>query len=266
MVSSFDSSGGSSIRRNVNFNLEKVNNAFGKLSSGSRITRPSDDAAGLAIASALDAQQSVSAVGIRNAGDTISALSIAEGAAGQVSDILTRQGELAAQAANGTLSDDQRKSLDNEFQQLSQEVNRITQTTEFNGTKLLSGDGIDTQVGDSTVSAATPNISQVASSLVGVSISNASDAASTLDKISQLSGQVSNELSNVGASTSRLGTAIQNLDSARVNDATASSRIRDADVAKEVADLTRNQILAQSGVALDAQSKLTSANVLRLLS
>jgi flagellin len=261
----------------------KLSNSFNRLTSGYRINRGSDDSAGLAIAETLKADSRIAQQAIRNTNDGISTIAIADGALGEVANILSRLAELASQAANGTLSNTQRSVVSNEFTSLSSEIERIAQVTEFNGIKLLSGSSAVTiQVGAGTRSGAQIGYTNQVATLQGIGLGTAGGSliysinASTSDQAATAARQaldaVYNAIYSVGASRgilggveSRLSTAITNLGVARENALAAESRIRDVDVAEEAASLTRLNILQQAGTAVLAQGNQLPSLALALL-
>lgn len=271
-------------QRNLGLSSDRLTQAFERLSSGLRINRAKDDAAGLAIAESLKADQKVASVGIRNASDGISIISIADQAIGQITNVLSRLAELAQQSANGVFSNTQRSALSNEFTALTSEIERIAFTTEFNGLKLLSGGGeVAFQVGfdgsslsrvsyngvQATLSAlglANPNTSAVSFSiLAGTDVESLSASRLALDAINAAITSVTRNRGTLGAAESRLDITIQNLQVARENFAAAESRIRDVDVASEAAELTRLNILQQAGAAVLAQANNQPQLALQLL-
>lgn len=261
----------------------KLSNSFNRLTSGYRINRGSDDSAGLAIAETLKADSRIAQQAIRNTNDGISTIAIADGALGEVANILSRLAELASQAANGTLSNTQRSVVSNEFTSLGSEIERIAQVTEFNGIKLLSGSSAVTiQVGAGTRSGAQIGYTNQIATLSGIGLGTTGGAliyslnAATADQAATAARQaldaVYNAIYSVGASRgilggveSRLSTAITNLGVARENALAAESRIRDVDVAEEAASLTRLNILQQAGTAVLAQGNQLPALALQLL-
>lgn len=273
-----------SAQRNLENSSTRLNQAFERLSSGLRINKAKDDAAGLAIAEALKADARVATVGIRNANDGISIINIADQAIGQISNVLSRLSELAQQSANGVYGNVQRSALNNEFQALTSEIERIAFTTQFNGLRLLSGGGeIVFQVGfdgksTSQVSytgvAATlealglahPGGSSPVYSIIGATdIQSQSAARVALDAINAAIASVSRNRGALGAAESRLEVTITNLQVARENFQAAESRIRDVDVATEAAELTRLNILQQAGASILAQANNQPQLALQLL-
>ena len=261
----------------------KLSQSFNKLSSGYRINRGADDSAGLAIAESLKAQSRIAGQAIRNTNDGISTIAIADGALGEVANILSRLAELASQAANGTLSTSQRSVVSNEFVALSSEIERIAQVTEFNGIKLLSGtnsvtiqvgtgSGVSSQIGyqNQLATLAGIGLGNAAGSLVfSINGSNNDDAATAarlaLDAVYAAIYSVGASRGVLGGIESRLSTAIANLGVARENLIAAESRIRDVDVAEEAANLTRLNILQQAGTSVLAQANQLPSLALQLL-
>ncbi len=261
----------------------KLSLAYNKLSSGYRINRGADDAAGLAIAESLKSQSRIAGQAIRNTNDGISTIAIADGALGEVANILSRLAELASQSANGTLSTSQRSVVANEFVALSSEIERIAQVTEFNGIKLLSGtnsvtiqvgtgSGVSSQIGyqNQLATLAGIGLGNAAGSLVFSINGNSNDDAATaarlaLDAVYAAIYSVGASRGVLGGIESRLSTAIANLGVARENLIAAESRIRDVDVAEEAANLTRLNILQQAGTSVLAQANQLPSLALQLL-
>ncbi len=261
----------------------KLSQSFNKLSSGYRINRGADDAAGLAIAESLKSQSRIASQAIRNTNDGISTIAIADGALGEVANILSRLAELASQSANGTLSTSQRSVVSNEFVALSSEIERIAQVTEFNGIKLLSGtNSVTIQVGTGSGVASQIGYRNQLATLQGIGLGNAAgslvfslngntnDEAATasrlaLDAVYAAIYSVGASRGILGGIESRLSTAIANLGVARENLIAAESRIRDVDVAEEAANLTRLNILQQAGTSVLAQANQLPSLALQLL-
>ena len=271
-------------QRRLGVATEALASTYERLSSGQRINKASDDAAGLAIADSLRASQRIAGVAIRNANDGISTIAIADGALGEISNVLQRLGELAEQSANGVFSVSQRSALQNEFSSLGSEIERIATTTSFNGVNLLSsGQSITLQVGfDSQSTAqilitnvrgtlnslglAQVNSSSMIYSITGGTIDEGQSSSRTaLDAINAAIGSIAQTRGNLGVAESRLKVAINSLSVARENFAAAESRIRDVDVATEAAELTRLGILQQAGAAVLAQANQQPALALSLL-
>jgi flagellin len=272
-------------QRRLGDTSDRLRTAYARLSSGLRITRASDDAAGLAIAESLRADSQIATVSIRNANDGISIIGITDGAMDQMSTVLTRMAELANQSANGVYSVDQRSALQLEFSALGSEIQRIAQTTQFNGLALLSGGGsVTLQVGfdgtslsqitysgvDATLR--TLNLSGVANpgtlsfSINASTVINAQDAArSALDAVKGAISSITRQRGTLGSAEARLNVSITNLQVARENYNAAESRIRDVDVASEAAELTRLNILQQAASAVLAQANQQPQLALQLL-
>ena len=257
-----------SVSRGFDSANQRLQKSLTRLSSGSRINKASDDAAGLAIVKALEADAATSRVASRNAVDAQSFLDIQQQTTAQLSEINVRQQELAVQASNGTLSDDQRASLDQEFQALSAEAARITSSAEFNGVKVF-GSQVNVQVGndsssDSTIS--TQNLSSAELTSQSLSIADSSSALSALDSLKQTQTSIAQANSSIGAVQSRLTRAEDLSETKRLGSLTAASRIRDADVAEEVANLVASGVRNDVNAALSAQAnKLNADSVLRFL-
>ena len=270
-------------QRQLTKSTSSLSSTYSKLSSGMRINKASDDAAGLAIADSLKADQKIASVAIRNANDGISSIAIADGALSQVSDVLTRLAELAEQSANGVYSTDQRSALQNEFSALGSEIQRIALTTEFNGVKLLSGGaGITLQVGFDSNADSQISIRNVTGTLESLGIGNSvgamtysicgatieagqSASRAALDAVNNAIGSLAATRGNLGAVESRLTVTINNLEVAKENFASAESQIRDVDVANEAAELTRLNILQQAGASVLAQANQQPGIALSLL-
>jgi flagellin len=258
---------------NTNNNMMR---ALERLSSGYRINRASDDAAGLAISENLRAQTRGLKQANRNANDGISLVQIAEGGLNEVGNMLIRMRELAIQASSDTIGDPERSFTDAEFQQLKNEIQRVAQVTEYNGTTLLDGTGglLEIQVGiqnnpfNDRISF---DSSQANSTLMGLglmneSISSKTGAQTTLDVIDQAIQQVSGMRANFGALQNRLVSTINNLNVSHENLSAANSRIRDTDVAEESAELAKQNILMQSSTSVLGQANQIQSLALKLLS
>lgn len=271
-------------QRNLAETTGRLTTAYERLSSGLRINRARDDAAGLAIAEALKADARVATVAIRNASDGISIISIADQAIGQIANVLSRLAELAQQSANGVYGNTQRSALQNEFTALMSEIERIAYTTEFNGLKLLSGGSqVIFQVGFDGSSTSQVAYNGVAATLQALGLAPTGSSAPTfsiiaaneleaqsaarlaLDAIGDAITSVTRNRGTLGAAESRLEVTIANLQVARENFKAAESRIRDVDVASEAAELTRLNILQQAGAAVLAQANAQPQLALQLI-
>ncbi len=260
--------------------LFKTNNnmmrSLERLSSGFRINRAADDAAGLAISENLRAQIRGLRQANRNANDGVSLVQIAEGGLNEIGNMLIRMRELAIQASSDTVGDRERGFTDLEFQQLKNEMQRISEVTEFNGTPLLNGTGglLDIQVGvhnnpfNDRISFDT---SKADSTLMGLGIINETvsskqTAQSTLSVIDEAITKVSGMRANFGALQNRLISTINNLNISHENLSAANSRIRDTDMAEESAELAKHNILMQSGTSVLGQANQIQNVALKLLS
>jgi flagellin len=244
-----------------------LSDVYQKLSSGQRINKASDDAAGLSIADSLKAQQRVATVAVRNANDGISSIAIADAALAEIGNTLSRMAELSEQSANGVFSIQQRSALGGEFIALASEIERIAVTTNFNGVTLLSGNTTMTlQVGLAALGLAAINSSSLAFSLNGATVEAGQSASrATLDAVNAAISSLAQTRGTLGAAESRLSVAITNLTVARENFAGAESQIRDTDVAQQAAELTRLNILQQAGSAVLAQANQQPSLALSLL-
>ena len=259
-------------QRNLSNTTSRLQRSLERLSSGLRVNRAADDAAGLAISEGFRAEIRSLEQAQRNALDGVSLVQIAEGALDETGRLLIRMRELAVQAANGTLGSSERTALDNEFQDLIAEIDRIAAVTNFNGIAPLadSSTSITLQVGINGTSADTITISGVTAtaSAIGVqslSLSAAATAQSALATLDSAISQVASLRATFGTVQNRIESTIRSLAIAIENTSAAESRIRDVDVAAETANLTRNQVLQQAGVAVLAQANLSTSIALQLL-
>lgn len=265
-------------RKNLETSQSQLSTSIARLSSGLRITRASDDAAGLAISEKLSAQIRGLSQASRNAANGISVVATAEGALNEVTNLLARQRELAVQAASGDLGTSERANLDQEYQQLMSEIDRIATSTKFNGQALFSAGGTTSfsfQIGINsgsdnvlTVTVSKTDVSGLggtAGSLSGTNITAASSAQAVLAKIDSAITSVTSNRGTLGAMQNRLESVIRNLSVSIENTTAANSRIRDVDVAEETAAYTKNQILVQAGVSVLAQANQQPSIALSLL-
>ena len=246
-----------------------------RLSSGLRINRAGDDAAGLAISENLKAQIRGLKQAQRNAQDGVSLVQVAEGSLNEISSILIRLRELSVQAASDTIGPVERQFLNVEYDQLVSEIDRIADGTEFNGTQLLSGTGsiLDFQVGTRN----DPNIDRLSfdsskadanAAALGVNLTSVADKASAQNALSAIDSAivgVSAMRADFGAIQNRLQSTISNIAVSVENMSAANSRIRDVDIAEETAELTKNNILLQAGTSVLAQANQSSQIALGLL-
>lgn len=265
--------------QSVQKNLSQTSRAEAKelerLSSGKRITKASDDAAGLAISKNLEAQTKGLRQATRNANDGISLVQTAEGGLNEVSNIMTRLRELTIQASSDTLGDTERGYLDLEYQQLTAEVDRIAESTTFNGSKLLNGEGNDTldfQVGAYagehnriTFDASTTNATTGAIGVSGTGIQNKDDALDSIASIDEAINVVNGQRATLGSIQSRLQYAVSNLEVQALNQDSAKSVIEDVDVAQSAAALASSQVIRSAGIATLSQANALPNSALRLL-
>lgn len=262
------------VQRNLRSSNTTLEAEFSKLSSGKRITKSADDAAGLAIAKKLDAETKGLRMAVRNANDAISMVQVAEGGLNETSNILTRLRELSVQASSDTIGDAERGYLSLEYEQLVMEADRISKTTSFNGRSLLNGQGetIQFQVGayagnGNTIELDTSATDSSSESLGigGSTVREKSEAIDNLDKIDVAIGKVSSYRAHFGSIQSRLNSTVNNLDVAVVNQEAARSRIEDVDVAESTAKLASSQIKNAAGTATLAQANALGNSALRLI-
>jgi len=254
-----------------------------RISSGIRINRAADDAAGLAISEGLRSDIRALRQAVRNASDGISLMNVTEGALNEQSGILIRLRELASQAATGTVGSTERQTIQLEFSALRSELDRISATTEFNGQKLIDGNlasgiainshtliqiGLDSSANSRIDLNTQVNLASIDSTQLEIhnlSVTASSEALTALDKINEAIGSITESRGKVGAVHNRLTRSIANLSVSVENLTAAESSIRDADIAEEVAELTRNQILVQTATAMVGQANLIPQSVLQLL-
>ncbi|MCP4572072.1 MAG: flagellin FliC [bacterium] len=254
---------------NTTTNFQK---SMEKLSSGMRINRAGDDAAGLAISESLRSDIRAMQQASRNAADGISLVQVGEGALDEVSNILIRMKELAEQSINGTLGNSERAYLDSERISLEEEIDRIAAGTEFNGVFLLSGGAgtVDIQVGIGSTPTDRVQIdlgNPMDAAAIGIStgIDTALNAQAAMAEVDGALAAVSSIRANFGAVQNRLETSIRNIGMTTENLAAANSRIRDVDVALETSNMTSLQILQQAGVSILTQANNTSQLALSLM-
>ena len=265
-------------------NERNMNTAMERLSTGKRINSAKDDAAGLAISSRMTSQIRGLEAGVRNAGDAISMISVADGALVEVGNMLQRMRELAIQAGTGTMTTADRSYLNSEYGNLITEIERIADNTQWNGTNILNqaSTGSSTfkyQVGANggqTISVNFGAIDQTSGSAFAVfggsaasiAFSNASAAPNSsgvLTNIDAAITELNEQRATFGAAMNQLTYAIDNLSNVKVNSEAARSRIEDTDYAAETSELARTQIIHQAGVAMLAQANQVTATVLALL-
>jgi len=243
-----------------------------RLSSGFRVNSSADDAAGLARADLLKSQSRIIQASIRNANDAVSAMEISDKAAEQITNLVTRMGELAASSAQGTLDATNRAYYSDEYDKLVSEINRIAGTTEFGGFKLIDGSTAALTMYIGFKNTANDKLSVTLNALttgtLGVAAGDIATMTAALNALASISGAlntVNAARAVYGASTNRLSTAMSNLQVTYTNYQAAESRIRDADFAFETAIYTKNQIMVQAGTSVLAQANTLPQNALSLL-
>jgi len=262
-------------QRNLSGTSRAMDQSLARLSSGYRINQAADDAAGLAISENLRAQIRGLGQANRNSNDGISLVQVAEGGLNEVSNMLIRLRELGVQASSDTIGDTERKFVDVEYQQLKSEIQRIAEVTTFNGYDLLNGTGgiMDIQVGvhnDAFKDRISFNTSAANATLASLGIlaegvGTKEQAQNSLDVVDTAMVSVNAMRANFGAMQNRLQSTVNNLLIAHENLSAANSRIRDADVAAESAELTRNTILKQAGISVLGQANQAQQLALKLL-
>jgi len=263
-------------QRSLALNKRNQNDNLRKLSTGLRITRAADDAAGLAISEKFKAYIRSTRQAKRNAGDSISMIQTAEGGLGEISNILIRMRELSIQAASDTIGSPERDYTDVEYQELKKEISRISKATSFNGLTLLDGKSgvLEFQIGqmnDPMLDRLSFDFSQANSTTVALGIDSLSlgtkvNAQQSISILDDALVRVNGIRAKMGAAQNRLQSVINNLSITDENISEANSRVRDIDVASETAELAKNNILVQSGVSVLSQTNNTPNIALKLLS
>ncbi len=279
----FNNTAAVNAQRNLDINSSRLSKSIERISSGIRINRGADDAAGLAISEGLRSDIRALRQATRNANDGMSLVNVAEGALNEQSGILIRLRELASQAATGTVGSTERASIQLEFSALRQELTRIANTTEFNGIGLIDGSlassvastshtliqiGIDNTANSRLDLNNTLALDAVTAEKLGfnvLSVSASAEALTALASIETAIASVTASRGKVGAIQNRLQRSVSSLSISTENLQAAESAIRDADIAHEIAELTRNQILVQTSTAMVGQSNLIPQSVLQLL-
>jgi flagellin len=264
-----------SAQRTLGITNRRLSDNYNKLSSGERIYRSGDDAAGLAISEKLKGHIRGLRQARRNANDTISLIQTAEGGLNEITNIIVRMRELAVQAASDTIGDQERAYTDIEFQLLKDEIDRIARSTEFSGRKLLDGTTgfMEFQIGiknDPVLDRIYYDGAEVDGTLTNLGLSGETiglkqGAQVSLDRLDRSLDHISGVRAMLGAIQNRAGSIINNLGIYEENLSAANSRIRDVDVAEETAELARNNILFQSGISVLAQSNDYTKATLKLL-
>lgn len=252
--------------RNLTNNGAAQTKALEKLSSGSRINRAADDAAGLAVSEKMRAQIRGTNMAIRNSQDGISMVQTAEGALTETHAILQRMRELTTQSQTGTLNTEDQTAITSEITSLQSEINRIAENTKFNGKNLLSSSvsDIDVQVGSESGQTLTVDLAAMGTTALTLTSFTASDATA-LTTLDTAIGAVSTQRAKLGATQNRLEHTVASLQVTSENLSAAESRIRDVDMASEMANFTKYQILTQASTAMLSQANQSTQGVLSLL-
>lgn len=262
------------VQKNLKQTSQASGEALEKLSSGKRINKSADDAAGLAIAKNMEAQVKGLRQASRNANDGISMVQTAEGAMNETGNILVRLRELSVQAASDTIGDTERGFLDKEYQQLTKEVDRIAESTKFGSISLLNGSGseMDIQVGTFAgeegqiqYDPSQTNTTTSALNISGLSVASKDDARSSMENVDEAISSLSEQRANLGAVQSRLQSSVNNLEIQATNLDASRSVIEDADVAYESSQLASSNIAKQAGIASLAQANNINSAALRLV-
>lgn len=257
-------------QRNLSSVSQRLGGNFARLSSGMRIASASDDAAGLGISERMRGQiRSLQQAG-RNASDGSSLVQTAEGSMSEVSANLVRMRELAVQAANGTLNTGDRAALDEEFQALFEEIDRVASQTTFNGVQILDGTtpNLAIQVGTEsgeTIDISLGDVTTTTLGLSGAALDTTTNASAAMDLLDSAIAEVASARGDLGAAQNRILSAARSIAATAENLSAAESRIRDVDVAAETADLTRNSIVQQAAVSVLSQANVQPQIALSLL-
>ena len=261
-------------QRNLNTTQGLLATSIQRLSSGLRVNSAKDDAAGLAIATRMDAQVRGMNVAIRNANDAISLSQTAEGGLGQITGMVQRMRELSVQSANATNGAGDRANLDTEYQSLANEITRTISATTFNGVAILgAGAGAQVfQVGAGTAATDTITVTTTdltgnaaVTAVTGAAVDSAANATAAIGKLDTLLDTINTQRATFGAAQNRFQSVVSSLQVFSENQTASKSRIMDADFAMETANLTRAQVLQQAGTAMLSQANSAPSNVLALL-
>lgn len=266
-------------QRSLSGTSRGLQSSFEKVSSGLRINKAADDSAGLGVAENLEAQSRSASVAMRNTNDGISVVQTAEGATNEVGNIIKRMRELAVQSSSDSLAATERAYINDEFAQLSGEVDRLAEVTEFNGTLLTNGgntalniqvgvnnsanDRVEITLGDLTAS--TLGVATNTASNAAMGLGNVDSARSAIALLDTALDTVNGYRSDYGATQNRLGSALSSMEVYRENLIGAEAQIRDVDFASETANMAKHQIMQQAGLSVLAQAKIQGQGVLSLL-
>ncbi len=264
------------VQKNLRQNTQDIQSEYAKLSSGKRITKSADDAAGLAIGTKLEAQTRGLRQATRNANDGIGLVQTAEGGLSETMNIMVRLRELTIQSASDTVGEREREMLDKEYQQLVSEVDRIAHSTTFNGSKLIAGENdmgtIDFQVGafageQNKISFDSDKADATSGSIGidGTTVASKSDALDAIEVLDNGMDQVSGLRAELGAMQSRLQSTVSNLEVQTINQDAARSVIMDVDVAESTAKLASSNVVKAAGISTLAQANALPSSAIRLL-
>jgi flagellin len=261
-------------QKNLSRTQDRLRGNFEHLSSGLRITKAADDAAGIAVSENMRAEIKSLHQAQRNTQDGVSVVQTAEGALSEVTDIVSRMREMSVQASSGVLQATERAYLQTEFTTLQAEIDRISDTTNFNGLQLSDGSNatVSVQVGVNNTANDRVDITLVDSNAAALAIdtgtvdlSSAANAQAAITALDTAMDSINNGRADLGASQNQLTSASRNLENYTENLIEAESRIRDVDFASETADLTRNQVFSQAGTSVLAQANQSAQSALSLL-
>jgi len=261
-------------QKNLSRTQEKLRSNFEHLSSGLRITKAADDAAGLAISEGMRAEIKSLHQAKRNTNDGVSVVQTAEGALSEITDIVSRMRELSVEAASGVLQATERAYIQTEFTALQSEIDRIADTTNFNGLSLSNGTttSVDVQVGVNdtandriAVALVDGNTAALSIDTGSVDLGSAANAQSAITALDSALDTINDGRADLGAAQNRLSSAMHNLENYTENLIEAESRIRDVDFANETADMTRNQVMSQAGTSVLSQANQSAQTALSLL-
>ena len=261
-------------RNNLNQTSRSLSGSFERISSGLRITKAADDAAGLGVAESMDAQEISARQAMRNTNDGISMVQTAEGSTNEVANIVKRMRELAVQSSSETLATTERAYIQSEYLSLEEEVDRIAQTTEFNGIALSEGTNtqLNVQVGimnttndQITVTFGDLRVTALAIDSGSIGLDTSANAFNAIDDLDDALDTLNGYRANLGASQNRLDSSLRNMETYAENLSSAQSQIRDADFAYETAELSKTQIMQQAGTAILAQANQVGQGALSLI-
>ncbi|EAR09310.1 flagellin [Reinekea blandensis] len=262
----------STVQPAVTRSTEQVNQSFERISSGQRVNQAADDAAGIAIAEGFSAQRAGELQAIRNAGDGISLTQVASGTIDSLVDGVQRIRELSVQAANATYTDDDRALIQTEVEGIQEQIRTALEGAEFNGRSLFQNDEPQTfQVGPDAGDTLEVDLGRVTQQVLDaglneLNVESQASASQSLQAADQILGTFSEASAQVGALQNQIESRVESLTESSINNAESESRIRDADLAREISDLTQNQIREEIGLAVQAQANERPRDVLQLIS